>query len=118
VSVGSKIKTGAGAAARVPANCQPRAGRHSAGNNQTIVWPASASLAGAVSDDGKPNPPAAIAVSWSQVSGSGTVAFGNLNAFATTAGFSVAGNYRLRLVADDGQVASSSDVWSRSLRNQ
>jgi beta-galactosidase len=82
----------------------------SAGNNQTIVWPASASLAGAVSDDGKPNPPATVAVSWSQVSGPGTVAFGNSNALATTASFSAPGAYVLQLAANDGQVQTVSAV--------
>ena len=80
----------------------------SAGNNQTIFWPASASLAGSVSDDGKPNPPAAVAVSWSEVSGPGAVAFGNSNALSTTAGFSAPGAYVLQLAANDEQVQTVS----------
>jgi hypothetical protein len=94
-------------AAVPPANVAPVV---NAGTNQTIIWPALANLAGTVSDDGKPNPPAAVAVSWSQVSGSGTVAFGNSNALATTASFSAPGAYVLQLAANDGQVQTVSAV--------
>jgi hypothetical protein len=81
-----------------------------AGTNQTVVWPASASLVGSVSDDGKPNPPGAVGVSWSKVNGPGTVAFGNANAISTPAGFSAPGAYVLQLAANDGQVQTVSAV--------
>jgi beta-galactosidase len=88
----------------------------SAGANQIIVWPASASLQGAVSDDGNPNPPGAVALNWSQFSGSGIATFANSNAATTTATFSAPGNYVLRLTADDGQVKTSSDVTVTAIR--
>ena len=81
-----------------------------AGTNQIILWPASASLQGAVSDDGHPNPPGAVALNWSQVSGSGIATFANSNAATTTATFSAPDNYVLRLTADDGQGKTSGDV--------
>ena len=64
-----------------------------AGSDQTITLPASASLNGTASDDGKPNPPGALTTTWSKVSGPGTVTFGNANALSTTASFSAAGTH-------------------------
>jgi len=81
-----------------------------AGTNQAIIWPAAASLSGTVSDDGNPNPPGLVAVSWSQLSGPGVVAFGNANALATSATFSLPGVYLLQLAASDGQVQTVSTV--------
>ncbi len=81
-----------------------------AGSDQTITLPASAILNGTATDDGLPNPPATLTTTWSQVSGPGTVSFGNANALNTTANFSLAGIYILRLTADDGFVASSDDL--------
>jgi beta-galactosidase len=89
------------------ANLAPVVG---AGNNQTIIWPANASLDGTVADDGKPNPPGVVTTTWSEVSGPGTVAFGNTNALSTTAGFSAPGAYVLQLAANDGQVQTVSAV--------
>jgi hypothetical protein len=74
-----------------------------AGPNRTVTLPATAALDGSVSDDGEPNPPGALTTSWSQVSGPGTASFANPNAVDTTASFSAAGTYILRLTASDGQ---------------
>ncbi len=82
----------------------------SAGNNQTIVLPAAATLSGTVSDDGQPNPPAATTCTWSKNSGPGTVTFGNQNAASTTATFSVSGTYVLTLTASDSNKTASSNV--------
>ncbi|MEZ5428821.1 MAG: hypothetical protein R2747_21430 [Pyrinomonadaceae bacterium] len=81
-----------------------------AGADQSITLPASANLTGTASDDGLPNPPATLTTAWSQVSGPGTVTFGNANALSTTAGFSTAGTYTLRLTADDGSLTTTDDV--------
>jgi beta-galactosidase len=81
-----------------------------AGTNQTVIWPASVNLSGSATDDGKPTPPGAVAVAWSQISGPGTVTFANSNALATTANFSTVGNYQLQLAANDGQVTTVSSV--------
>ena len=82
----------------------------SAGPDQTITLPSSASLDGTVSDDGLPNPPGVVTTTWSKVSGPGTVNFGNPNAVDTTASFSAAGTYVLRLTANDSLLTSSDDV--------
>ena len=63
-----------------------------------------------MTDDGLPNPPGALTVQWSKVSGPGTVTFGNANAVDTTASFSAEGPYLLQLTTNDGEKASSADV--------
>ncbi len=72
-----------------------------AGSDQTVNMPASASLSGTASDDGLPNPPAALTYTWSKVSGPGTVTFADANALSTTASFGDAGTYVLQLEASD-----------------
>ena len=69
------------------------------------VW--TASLDGAVSDDGITSP---LTYSWTKFSGPGTVTFGNAAAVDTTATFSAAGTYVLRLTANDGNRTSSANV--------
>ncbi len=81
-----------------------------AGANQTITLPATASLVGTATDDGLPNPPAALTISWTKVSGAGTVTFSNPSSLTTTASFSVAGTYTLRLSVSDSILVSSSDL--------
>jgi uncharacterized protein YjiK len=80
-----------------------------AGPDQTIA-PDTANLDGTVSDDGLPNPPGTVTSAWSKVSGPGTVTFGNANAVDTTAAFSEAGTYVLRLTADDSALSASDEV--------
>ncbi|HEV8635606.1 MAG TPA: PKD domain-containing protein [Chloroflexota bacterium] len=90
-----------------PANQAPVV---SAGENQTITLPASASLTGTATDDGLPDPPGAVTTTWSVVSGPGMVTFGDPMALTTTATFSVAGSYELRLTAFDGELTTTADV--------
>jgi K319L-like, PKD domain len=79
-----------------------------AGPDQNITLPELANLSGAVTDtDG---PLATPVVSWSLVSGPGSVSFGNAASTNTTASFSAAGTYVLRLTASDGQLQSFSDI--------
>jgi hypothetical protein len=87
-----------------------------AGSNQSIIWPSAASLSGTVSDDGKPNPPGAITTAWSEISGPGSVVFGNPGALATTANFSAPGTYQLQLAASDGQAATVAGVTVTALQ--
>ena len=79
-----------------------------AGTDQVITLPASASLTGSVSDDGLPS--GTVTTSWTKLSGPGTVTFGNGALASTTASFSAAGTYVLRLTANDGELVSSDDV--------
>jgi hypothetical protein len=81
-----------------------------AGPDQTITLLAVANLTGTVTDDGLPNPPAAFTTTWSMVSGPGSVIFGNAGTPVTTASFSHAGEYILRLTATDSELSASDDV--------
>ncbi len=81
-----------------------------AGASRTIVAGADAALDATVTDDGLPNPPHAVSTTWTKVSGPGTVTFADVASIDTTAGFSKAGVYVLRLTADDGQLTASDDV--------
>jgi hypothetical protein len=82
----------------------------SAGADQTVTLPDKASLSGVVSDDGLPNPPGATTVSWSKVSGPGTVTFDSPTSTSTLATFGVDGTYVLRLTANDSALTASGDV--------
>lgn len=93
------------APAPAPVNQRPQV---SAGPDQSITLPAAANLNGTASDDGLPS--GALAVSWSVLSGPGTVAFAAASSRTTSASFSAAGSYVLRLTASDGQLSASDDV--------
>lgn len=80
-----------------------------AGPDRTITLPATASLAGTVTDDGLPAGVTPV-VSWSVVSGPGTVAFADSTAPATTASFSRGGTYVLRLTANDSILIGQDEV--------
>lgn len=86
-----------------------QAPRTNAGSDQIVTLPALGNLTGAAPDDGLPNPVPPV-TAWSKVSGPGTVTFGNANALNTTATFSTAGTYVLRLTADDSLLASTDDM--------
>jgi hypothetical protein len=78
-----------------------------AGPNSTVTFPGLATLAGTVTDDGKPGP---VSTTWSKVSGPGTVTFADAMSLGTTASFSATGNYTLRLTATDGALTASDTV--------
>lgn len=63
-------------------------------------------LQGAVTDDGLPSP-GSVATHWQAVSG---ISFNNDQSPTTSAVATEAGNYTLRLIADDGEVQSFSDL--------
>lgn len=81
----------------VGAGCANTAPTVSAGSDQTITLPASASLDGTLTDDGC----ASVSTTWTQESGPGTVTFGNAGLVDTSASFSTDGTYVLRLTAID-----------------
>ncbi len=81
-----------------------------AGADQTIIFPAAATLDATANDDGLPNPPGALTTTWSKVSGPGTVTFANANALQTTVNFSQAGVYVLSLTATDSQYPMVDEV--------
>ncbi len=80
----------------------------SAGTDQSITLPGVATLSGTASDDGQPY--GTLGTTWTKISGPGAVSFGNAGATSTTATFSQAGTYVLRLTANDGSLQSSDDV--------
>jgi len=80
-----------------------------AGPDRSVTLPATASLAGSVTDDGLPAGGTLTAL-WSTVSGPGTVTFADATAAITTASFSAAGTYVLRLTGSDGELSGSDTV--------
>lgn len=81
-----------------------------AGPDQTIIASGAATLSGTATDDGLPSSPGNLTVTWTKVSGPGTVAFANASSAQTTATFSTTGAYVLRLSGSDGALTSTDDV--------
>lgn len=81
----------------------------SAGPDRTVNEGSAASLAGSVSDDGRPVG-ATVTSAWSKVSGPGTVTFASPASPATTATFSANGAYVLRLTANDTQLTGADET--------
>ncbi len=81
-----------------------------AGDDQAAALAAAVPLDGTIVDDGLPNPPGAWTCVWTQQSGPGTTTFADASAVDTTATFSAAGAYVLRLTANDGALTGSDDV--------
>ncbi len=80
-----------------------------AGPSLTIQLPVNTvTLDGTASDDGIPN--GSLSVAWTEVSGPGTVSFSNPASGVTSATFTAAGTYDLRLTANDSALQSSSDT--------
>lgn len=90
----------------LPVNQPPQV---SAGPPQLVILPETASLYGAVEDDGLPLG-SVLASSWSVVSGPGAVSFSDVSATNTIATFASTGNYVLRLTANDSVSTNSADV--------
>jgi RHS repeat-associated protein len=80
-----------------------------AGADQSITLPAKANLAGIASDDRQPAG-STLTVAWSKASGPGNVTFGNAAVATTTAAFSVAGMYVLRLAASDSDQSAADEI--------
>jgi hypothetical protein len=86
-------------------NLGPKA---SAGPNQTIVLPSTATLSRAASDDGLPG--GTLSYSWRKINGPGTVTFAGTSTSDTIATFSAAGVYTLGLTVNDSKLSSTSDM--------
>ena len=89
----------------------------SAGGDFATNLPGTVTLNGSASDDALPNPPGALTLSWSKLSGTGAVTFASASNAATTATISGRGTFGLRLVADDGAVKTFDDVTVSSTNN-
>jgi|GEM_PF-1270802 len=79
-----------------------------AGPDQEIVGAAIADLEGQATDDGDPS--GVLTTTWGKAAGPGAVTFGDASAAVTTASFSAAGIYVLRLTANDGQLQNYDEV--------
>jgi hypothetical protein len=88
-----------------PVNAAPAV---NAGSDQLVNLPAAATLSGSATDDGLPNNN--LTAAWTKQSGPGTVAFTDAAAASTTATFSAAGSYVLRLTASDGLLTTIDEV--------
>ena len=103
---GTSMATGLGLIALIE-NQEPSV---SAGDDQSISVTETAILTGSVTDDGLPNPPATVTLTWSEVSGPGEVQFADDSAAETTASFTAEGSYTLRLSAFDGELIGFGEV--------
>ena len=81
-----------------------------AGADQVVTAPATVTLLGTATDDGNPNPPGTMTITWSLASGPAAVTFGTPGALQTTASFTVPGVYVIRLTAFDGEATTNDDV--------
>jgi hypothetical protein len=106
--VAAATGSGAGAMSLSAAVNQPP--QVDAGPDQTIQLSALVNLTGSVTDDGSPSVLGTLTYAWSKVSGPGSVTFGDASAANTTAQFSTAGTYVLRLTANDGTLDASDDL--------
>ena len=75
-----------------------------AGDDAAVTIPQPIALDGSVEDD------TAATTQWEKLSGPGTVTFADADAPQTTAAFSTAGSYVLRLIGDDGQIKTFDDM--------
>ena len=80
------------------------------GPSLSVVYPATAIVIGTVADDGLPNPPGALTLTWSRVSGPGTITFSNTAATTTSLTFSTSGNYVIQLLAADSLLSGSDQM--------
>jgi hypothetical protein len=80
-----------------------------AGSDQSIALAGTATLNATVTDDGLPAG-STLSYAWTQDSGPGTTTFADTTAVDTTATFSAAGDYVLRLTADDSDLSGTDTV--------
>lgn len=90
-----------------PSNQAPQV---SAGADQSAVAGATTTLAGVVSDDGLPNPPAQVSLQWTQISGPEAGLFSDPSIATPTFTAGLPGSYVLRLTADDGALSAFDEM--------
>lgn len=88
-----------------------------AGADQKVTFPNAVNLHGKYTYNSGSGLEKPITTTWSKVSGPGTVTFENIGALMTTASFSTAGVYTLRLTATDGTISASDTVLITSLQS-
>jgi hypothetical protein len=75
-----------------------------AGTNVTLQLTTPGTLAGVITDDGKPIPPGAVVATWTNLSGPVPITITNIHSLTNTIPYTDPGEYVFLLVADDGQV--------------
>ncbi|MFK7904077.1 MAG: LamG-like jellyroll fold domain-containing protein, partial [Chitinophagales bacterium] len=82
-----------------------------AGMDTTILPSVSSiDLAATISDDGLPNPPATLTITWSEVNPTGNVTFTAPNNANTTANFSAEGTFLLQISVTDGDYTITDQI--------
>jgi len=81
-----------------------------AGSDLSVTLPNVASLNGTAWDDGLPNPPGELTLSWSLITGPDSVTFESMSSSSTTVSFPIAGVYILRFTADDSELSTEDDL--------
>jgi hypothetical protein len=90
-----------------PANASPVV---DAGQDVSVDVGIPTGFRGHVADDGNPAPPGRVTVVWSQLSGPASASIFNPDRLYTLVQFPVAGDYELRLTANDGELSGVDDV--------
>jgi hypothetical protein len=80
-----------------------------AGTTSTVRIGDTITLSGSAADDGLPQP-ATLSTEWLQLNGPGTLSFGTPSALNSSVSSDTAGDYTLRLIADDGELQSYQDL--------
>lgn len=91
---------------QTPPPAENKAPTVDAGADATVTLPAAANLDATVTDEDLES----LTTTWSKLSGPGDVTFGDAAKVDTTATFGAAGEYVLRLTANDGALSASDDV--------
>ena len=79
-------------------------------SSEASIFPVTVELAGTTTDDGFPEQPGVLTISWVQVSGPVPIVFRDSDSAASSADFPTSGQYGLRLVVSDGELIVSDDV--------
>lgn len=83
----------------------------SAGADQSIPFGGTAHMDGAARDDGLPNPPATLTITWSQTGGPGVAVITDIHDVNTDVTFPLTGLYSFRLTADDSLLTTYDDMF-------
>lgn len=81
--------------------------------SQQVIWLTetdTVQLVGTAEDDGRPEEPGTLTVSWAQTAGPDTAVINNPEQPSTTVTFTERGDYTFTLTADDGELQTSASV--------
>lgn len=107
----SSHPAGSGASETPSANTAPVV---NAGPDLTVLRAGGISITASVTDDGLPSPPGAVTVTWTKVSGPGSVAFSpSASVVSPTVSVDRTGTYVLQITANDGALQASDTMTLR-----